>query len=74
MKIPTGLYQHYKGKFYKALITNALHSETREEYVVYVELYEPYDINVRPASMFIEEVDKPEYNWKGPRFKLIKAD
>ncbi len=70
-EVKPGIYQHFKGKEYK-IIGTALHSETREEYVVYIELYPPYDLNVRPKHLFLEEVDKPEYNWKGPRFKLIR--
>lgn len=48
------------------------HSETREKLVLYLELYEPYELNVRPIAMFTEEVDKPEYNYKGPRFSLVR--
>ena len=69
--IEPGIYRHYKGKDYKVLGV-ALHSETREPMVVYLELYEPYDLNVRPAAMFSEEVDKPEYNYQGPRFTLVR--
>ncbi len=70
-KIKPGIYRHYKGKDHKVLGV-AFHSETREKLVVYLELYEPYDLNVRPIEMFEEEVDAPEYKYKGPRFKLIK--
>ena len=71
MKIKPGIYKHFKGKEYKVLGV-AIHSETREKFVLYLELYEPYDLNIRPIEMWNEEVDKPEYNYKGPRFKLIK--
>jgi len=70
-KITPGIYRHYKGKEYKVLGI-VLHSETREKMVLYLEMYPPYDVNVRPIDLFLEEVDKPEYNYKGPRFKLIK--
>lgn len=66
-----GIYRHFKGKDYKVLGT-ALHSETKEMMVVYLALYEPYDLWVRPLSMFQEEVDKPELDYKGPRFKLVR--
>lgn len=69
--VKPGIYRHYKGKDYKVLGT-VFHSETREKLVLYLELYEPYDLNVRPIEMFEEEVDKPEYNYKGPRFNLIQ--
>lgn len=71
--IKKGIYQHFKGpdKLYLVLET-AKDSETMEEMVVYRHLYPEYDLFVRPLKMFLEEVDKPEYNYKGPRFKLIK--
>lgn len=50
-----GIYKHYKGKLYHAMAI-VIHSETREEMVLYRELYEPYDLNVRPRTMFEEEV------------------
>jgi hypothetical protein len=54
------------------IIGIAKHTETREELVVYKPLY-PCDVElfVRPLEMFIEVVDKPEYNYNGPRFRLI---
>ncbi len=67
----TGIYQHYKGQKYLVLAL-AKHSETLEELVVYVSLYENPEsqVWVRPASMFFEEV---EYKGKVvPRFKLVK--
>jgi hypothetical protein len=50
-----GIYKHYKGKPYHAMAI-VIHSETREEMVLYRELYEPYDLNVRPRAMFEENV------------------
>lgn len=69
-----GKYQHYKtGNLYE-VIGIALHSETREEMVIYKALYhcEEFDDNriwVRPKKMFLEYV---EQNGKQiPRFKPI---
>ena len=53
----TGIYQHYKGNKYLVLGV-AKHSETKEDLVVYVTLYENdmASMWVRPMSMFIENV------------------
>jgi hypothetical protein len=69
-----GKYQHYKGQFYQVL-GQAVHSETREELVLYKMLYETQDYSygslwVRPKSIFLESVI-----YKGqerPRFKFIE--
>jgi len=55
-------YQHFKNKQYYELIGYAVHSETKEEMVIYKALYasDEYDINqtwVRPKKMFFEEVE-----------------
>lgn len=53
----SGVYKHHKGKKYMVLGV-AKHSETLEEMVVYVTLYEN-DLGpmwVRPLSMFLETV------------------
>ncbi len=51
-----GEYEHYKGNRYRVLCVG-LHSETLEECVVYQALYGDNSIWVRPASMFLEEVE-----------------
>ena len=60
-----GLYRHFKGNLYRLLYV-AKHSETLEEMVVYQALYDDRGICVRPAAMWSETVDRPEYH--GPRF------
>jgi cyclomaltodextrinase len=69
-KLELGVYQHYKGKKYLVLGL-AKHSETLEEFVTYVNLYENSAGNlwVRPLKMFLENVlvDGKEV----PRFKKI---
>ncbi|NCS97602.1 MAG: DUF1653 domain-containing protein [Candidatus Pacebacteria bacterium] len=68
--LQTGTYQHYKGGKYLVLGV-AKHSETKEDLVVYVTLYENdmASMWVRPLVMFIEDV---EFNGKiVPRFKKI---
>jgi len=65
-----GIYQHFKGKYYLVLGI-AYHSESIEPMVLYVPLYGDLRLIVRPKAMFFEEVDKPEYNYKGPRFQYV---
>lgn len=70
MEFKPGIYQHYKGNKYIALGV-AKHSETLEELVIYITLYdnEQSKIWVRPLKMFMENV---EINGqKTPRFKFL---
>lgn len=68
--IPAGVYQHYKGNQYLVLGV-AKHSETEEDLVVYVSLYENKAANlwVRPLKMFQEQVVVDGVST--PRFKLM---
>jgi len=66
----TGTYQHYKGNKYLVLGI-AKHSETKEELVVYVTLYENNMASmwVRPLAMFTQTI---VIDGKSiPRFKKI---
>jgi len=66
-KLQTGKYQHYKGTFVE-VISEALHSETKEPLVVYKHL-EDGQMWVRPLKMFLETVT---VNGKEvPRFKKL---
>lgn len=65
MEILPGIYRHFKGNRYE-VIGLATHSETREPMVVYRALYGEHGLWVRPAAMWTEIVDRPEYH--GPRF------
>ncbi len=65
-----GLYRHYKGNLY--LVHGvAVHAKTGEHLVVYRPLYGDFRLTVRPETMFLEEVDVPEYHHKGPRFQFV---
>ena len=69
MNIKPGVYRHFKGNLYRVL-TVATHSETLEPMVVYQALYDKQGVWVRPASMWTEHIDRPEYS--GPRFQFVE--
>lgn len=55
-----GIYQHFKGDRY--IVENiAIHSETRDKYVIYRALYGDNELYIRPYDMFLSEVDKGKY-------------
>jgi len=66
----TGIYQHYKGNKYLVLGL-AKHSETTDNLVVYVTLYENEMASmwVRPLSLFIDQVIVDGKSM--PRFKKL---
>ena len=69
----TGVYQHYKGGKYLVLGV-AKHSETKEDLVVYVTLYENdmASMWVRPLTMFTENVTVDGKSV--PRFRKIDEE
>jgi hypothetical protein len=71
---PGQLYKHYKGDTYK-IITLAKDSEIEQMLVVYERqtdvLHSGWRVWARPLSLFVENVDTPEY--KGPRFEYIEG-
>ncbi len=66
INIPKGIYKHFKGHVYK-VIGIAKHSETLEEQVVYVSISDETDIWVRPATMFLDMVERD-----GKRFQRFE--
>ena len=68
MELKKGKYRHFKGNEYE-LLDVARHSETMEPMVVYRALYGEGGLWVRPASMWLEQVEREDY--KGPRFQYI---
>lgn len=55
-----GVYKHFKGDYY-IVEDVAIHSETKEKYVVYRGLYEGAGLYIRPMEMFLSEVDHVKY-------------
>ncbi len=70
-RIPLGHYRHFKGNEYlvKGL---ALHSETLQPVVIYQAMYGPGETWVRPASMWLETVEKDGETVQ--RFVLLDTD
>ncbi len=66
--VKLGVYQHYKGAFYRVEGV-ARHSETEEALVVYRPTYGDKGLWVRPLAMFVEMV-KVTDQWR-PRFAYI---
>lgn len=69
--IKPGIYKHYKGNLYE-VIGIATHSETKERFVIYRAAADGKELWARPEKMFFENIDMPEYNYKGPRFTFVK--
>ncbi len=68
--IRPGRWRHFKGNEYE-VIGVAQHSETLEQMVVYRALYGDGGLWVRPASMWLETVERDGQRF--PRFTYVGA-
>lgn len=72
MKFKPGVYKHFKGNLYLALMV-AKHSESEEDVVVYIGLYENdlSNVWVRPLDSFMGEKEL-EDGTKVKRFEFVR--
>lgn len=64
-----GIYRHYKGGLYHALLVGRSSEAREEESVVYRSL-EKGSVWIRPLAMFLEDVKTADY--EGPRFAWVR--
>ena len=68
-----GIYRHFKGGIYQ-IKTLAKHSETGETMVVYQAMKPPFEVWVRPFSMFVERLDPAVYPDAGQELRFVPVD
>ena len=68
-----GIWRHFKGGKYYVFGVSA-NTETGERVAVYMPLYGEHagKLMHRTLENFIEMVERPDFNYKGPRFTLVE--
>lgn len=67
------IYKHFKGDMY--LVEEiAIHSETKEKYIVYRGLYGDNLLYIRPYDMFASEVDHEKYPDVKQKYRFEEQD
>lgn len=69
--VQPGIYEHFKGKSYLVL-GEFEDTETGQINIAYKALYGNYKRSSRSKENFTEHVDRPDFNYKGPRFFFVQ--
>ena len=72
IEVRRGVWRHFKGREY--LVEGEFpNTETGEVIIPYRQLYAPFGRCSRTKLNFLEHVERPDYNYSGPRFVLVHA-